>query len=429
MFRYLAVRSAVSVLAVLGSVLFPNAQAAPQVPVPPAGTYVCQLWSMAYDAYAGMHIEITTSVLRRVVLDAKGNYRLDNVNGGPGKYTYEAAKGKFTFTTGKMAAFGVKYEYTDDGFKEQTFRLQLFDKGSGEESRTSCALSSKSRGQPLTNVPQGAGVATGAQTPQGRVGNPNPGLKGTLVFFETYNVSAIQSLDLATGKKQTRLSGTDPWLARNGELVYVNRQNEIVIADKNYQRQLTVPRPGGESGEVSAPALSPDGGRVAYYLHAYPNFVGVVVRSRQGQELARYDFKKSPVWLPDGQLLLAENAGYEGHAPALYLIGQDLKALRKLPVNIDDLSEPALSPDGGKIAFISNGDVWVVKIDGSGLKQRTSTDEGESAPVWSPDGLSLAFTVDQAGVLRVLGPQDRQSRPVLDEQGSPVQAGGRMFWR
>lgn len=419
-------------LALLGSVLAcaltPAAHAAPQVPPPPAGTYTCLMRATAYDAYAGMHVQILPSVLGRVVLDGKGGYRLDNKNGGPGKYTANAGAGKFTFTTGKMSVFGARYEYTDDGFKEQTFRLELLDKKTGQDTRTSCTLSAKTRGQPLTNVPRAAGSAAASPAQQGRAGNPNPGLKGTLVLYEVGNVSAIQSLDLGTGRKQTRLSGSEPSLGRGGELVYVNRQNELVVADGAYQRRLTVPR-GQEFGDLAAPALSPDGQRVAYGLNAYPSFVGVVVRTRQGQELARLPFKKSPGWLPDGRLLLAEDTGYEGHAPALYVMGKDLKAPQKLPLNMDDVSEPAVSADGKKVAFISNGDLWVANMDGSGLRQRTSTDAREASPTWSPDGLFLAFVVDSSVVLHVLGPQDREARRVLDEKGEPIQARGRMVWR
>lgn len=62
--------------------------------------------------------------------------------------------------------------------------------------------------------------------------------------------------------------------------------------------------------------------------------------------------------------------------------------------------EPSLSPDGDWIAFVSPGeesaspldtDVYVVRRDGTGLRQLTSSPEGDSGPTWSPDGSTIAF--------------------------------------
>jgi Tol biopolymer transport system component len=59
--------------------------------------------------------------------------------------------------------------------------------------------------------------------------------------------------------------------------------------------------------------------------------------------------------------------------------------------------EPAVSPDGSKIAFAqftwdhgSRWNVWVMNADGSGLTQIT-TDGRSSAPAWSPDGSQIVF--------------------------------------
>jgi TolB protein len=51
-------------------------------------------------------------------------------------------------------------------------------------------------------------------------------------------------------------------------------------------------------------------------------------------------------------------------------------------------SGPVFSPDGTKIAFASsrsgNGDIYVINVDGSGLRRVTTTNAIDLAPTWQP---------------------------------------------
>jgi len=66
-------------------------------------------------------------------------------------------------------------------------------------------------------------------------------------------------------------------------------------------------------------------------------------------------------------------------------------------------NDPQWSPDGTKIAFVSNrsgkeyegdrnSDVWVIAAGGGALTKISDHQESDSSPRWSPDGRTIAFT-------------------------------------
>lgn len=61
------------------------------------------------------------------------------------------------------------------------------------------------------------------------------------------------------------------------------------------------------------------------------------------------------------------------------------------------LSEPALSPDGREIAFVSGGDIWTVPSTGGDAHLLVSNPATESRPLYSPDGKFLAFVSTRTG--------------------------------
>lgn len=61
------------------------------------------------------------------------------------------------------------------------------------------------------------------------------------------------------------------------------------------------------------------------------------------------------------------------------------------------LSEPALSPDGKEIAFVSGGDIWTVPSAGGEARILVAHPATESRPLYAPDGKYLAFTSTRTG--------------------------------
>ena len=91
--------------------------------------------------------------------------------------------------------------------------------------------------------------------------------------------------------------------------------------------------------------------------------------------------------------------------------------------------DPAISPDGTKIAFSSNREgtshIYVANIDGSDLTRLTHEGAGDFTPEWSPDGKRIAFT--RAGSIMVMDSDGRNVQKVKDPKpestAPPCEAG------
>jgi tricorn protease len=73
--------------------------------------------------------------------------------------------------------------------------------------------------------------------------------------------------------------------------------------------------------------------------------------------------------------------------------GQGAVAQTALP----SLSDPAISPDGREIAFVSGGDIWTVAAAGGEAHLLVTDPATESRPLYSPDGTKLAFVSTRTG--------------------------------
>jgi dipeptidyl aminopeptidase/acylaminoacyl peptidase len=78
------------------------------------------------------------------------------------------------------------------------------------------------------------------------------------------------------------------------------------------------------------------------------------------------------------------------------------------------VSEPAWSPDGRRLAYIRDEELWVVESDGSRSTRVVAKPGGARQPHWSPDGKRLAFVSRRRGWSQVWiidAPVPRRGRP------------------
>jgi len=75
------------------------------------------------------------------------------------------------------------------------------------------------------------------------------------------------------------------------------------------------------------------------------------------------------------------------------IAGKGSQAQAVLP----SLSDPAISPDGREIAFVSGGDIWTVAAAGGEAHLLVTHAATESRPLYSPDGAKVAFVSTRTG--------------------------------
>lgn len=201
---------------------------------------------------------------------------------------------------------------------------------------------------------------------------------------------------LRTGAAQVAVSDTGTLIYATGDVYPEDLLTANVVDQQGTSRDL-----GIAPAELIQPRVSPDGRRVAYSA------------GRPGQQqLWIYDIERSvsrrlasdshdryPVWSPDGTRI-AYPSDRGGSFANLYVRAADGSG-DPVRLTVGDRSQAAADwSSQGVLTFLSEGDIWVLPMDGADGTLPTrfmQTEAIELFPVFSPDGLFLAYMSNESG--------------------------------
>ena len=216
---------------------------------------------------------------------------------------------------------------------------------------------------------------------------------------------------LTTGYRLDRLS--ERWQGALREVYFP----ELAAREKieEIARPLVTGAMGGSF--IAAPALSPQGDRVAYIAAQNGRFNVYVARTADGHVLGEVaagqnntDFESLRIlspglsWSPDGARLAV--AAKSGPADAIVVVDVDTRRLRVYPLpGVEGVVSVAWSPEGGRIAFAgtrgAQGDLFVLDLIGGATTALTDDVFSDHEPAWSADGQTLYFHSDRGDSLGV----------------------------
>lgn len=244
---------------------------------------------------------------------------------------------------------------------------------------------------------------TGCPAPGGDPNDPlaEGGASGTLYWSDP--VSQIRTWSFEDRASTLLFEGSQPEKLAGDEILFADDADTfdpwvIAIGSPDGSTRTDVATPG-LYGSAYRPRADEDGARIAYthYVGGFnPDEDGTKILDRGGAQLGFLPGLFDADWTPDDRLVLAGTLTTVGGdtessaTPGIYITDAALGSLTRIDGSLNQPQQPAVSPDGERVAFVVGGHLWVMGVDGSEPHAVTAGPKQETHPRWSPDGEFIA---------------------------------------
>jgi Tol biopolymer transport system component len=163
-------------------------------------------------------------------------------------------------------------------------------------------------------------------------------------------------------------------------------------------------------------------GKLAFVTSAHFGTSGTisVVSGHRRVATPAYDTRELE-FLPDGNRIIY--CAEDSQAKGIYLYDLTQHTDFPLVTNVENATElfcgtePSWSPDGARIAFVKDAQIYTAKIDGIERKQLTAGQYYNWIPRWSPDGRKLVFETTRNDTADTHGDGGHRDVYVMDGNG------------
>ena len=164
---------------------------------------------------------------------------------------------------------------------------------------------------------------------------------------------------------------------------------------------------GNEAASNSFPAWSPDGETIVFSAWKMESGNDLYLVNTDGSGLVQLTSAPGDEWDADWdpqgkRLVFLSDRDNDPGVYDLYLMDVESGQVTRLTDDGINHYAPAWSPDGSWIAFRGHadggaGEIYVIRPDGTGLKNLTGHPSEDWSPSWSPDGGQIVFQTNRDG--------------------------------